>query len=68
MIRNCLSQHASELPPGTMQREELPSGAERSVRVGGSLSSELQKRAEALPLACENELPRLPNDQERGSC
>jgi hypothetical protein len=65
VIRNCLSQHASELPPGTMQREELPSGAERSVRVGGSLSSELQKRAEALPLACENELPRLPNDQER---
>lgn len=65
VIRNCLSQHASELPPGTMQREELPSGAERNVRVGGSLPSELQKKAEPLPLACENELPRLPNDQER---
>ena len=65
VIRNCLGQHASELPPGTMQREELPSGAERNVRVGGSLSSELQKKAEPLPLACEYELPRLPNDQER---
>ena len=65
VIRNCLSQHASELPPGILQREELPSGAERNVRVGGSLSSELQKKAEPLPLACENELPRLPNDQER---
>jgi outer membrane lipoprotein SlyB len=65
VIRNCLGQHASELPPGTMQREELPSGAERNVRVGGSLSSELQKKAEPLPLACESELPRLPNDQER---
>lgn len=65
VIRNCLSQHASELPPGAMQREELPSGAERNVRVGGSLPSELQRKAEPLPLACENELPRLPNDQER---
>lgn len=65
VIRNCLSQHASELPPGTMQREELPSGSERNVRVGGSLPSDLQKKAEPLPLACENELPRLPGDQER---
>jgi hypothetical protein len=29
------------------------------------LSSDLQRKAQPLPLACEDQLPRLPGDQER---
>lgn len=65
VIRNCLDQHSSELPAGTLQREELPSGSERQLKLGGTLSSDLQKKAQPLPLACEDQLPRLPGDQER---
>ncbi len=65
VIRNCVSEHAAEFPPGTLEREELPSGAERNVRVGGTLTRELQAKAQSLPLSCEEQLPKLPNDQER---
>ncbi len=65
VIRNCLAEHVAELPAGSMEREQLPSGAERQVRVGGSLSTELQHKAQSLPLTCEDQLPKLPNDQER---
>ena len=65
VIRNCLQEHSSELPSGSLQREELPSGSERQVKVGGKLPSDLQKNAQPLPLACESQLPELPADQER---
>jgi outer membrane lipoprotein SlyB len=65
VIRNCLDQHSPELPAGTLQREELPSGSERQLKVGGTLSSDLQKKAASLPLECENQLPQLSGDQER---
>lgn len=65
VIRNCLNERAADLPTGTLQREELPSGSERQVKVGGMLSADLQRKAQALPLACEDQLPRLPGDQER---
>ena len=65
VIRNCLTAHAAELPSGIMEKSELPSGAERQVRVGGSLSTELQQKAQSLPLSCEEQLPKVPNDQER---
>lgn len=65
VIRNCLQDHSSELPSGSLQREELPSGSERQVKVGGRLPSDLQKNAQPLPLACESQLPELPADQER---
>lgn len=65
VIRNCLDEHAAELPAGTLQRDELPSGSERQLKLGGTLSSDLQKKAQPLPLACEDQLPRLPGDQER---
>lgn len=65
VIRNCISEHAAEFPQGTLEKEELPSGSERNVRVGGTLPRELQAKAQSLPLSCEEQLPRLPNDQER---
>jgi outer membrane lipoprotein SlyB len=65
VIRNCLNERVADLPTGTMQREELPSGAERQVKVGGTLPSDLQRKAQPLPLACEDQLPRMPGDQER---
>ncbi|HET7204954.1 MAG TPA: hypothetical protein VFI95_00110 [Terriglobales bacterium] len=65
VIRNCLNQHASELPSGTLDKPELPSGSDRQVHVGGALPADLQSKAQSLPLACEQQLPRLPGDQER---
>jgi hypothetical protein len=65
VIRNCVSEHASDLPAGITQREELPSGSERSVKSGGTLPRELEKQAQSLPLPCEQQLPRLPKELER---
>ena len=65
VIRNCISEHAAEFPQGTLEKEELPSGSERNVRVGGTLPRDLQAKAQSLPLSCEEQLPKLPNDQER---
>jgi hypothetical protein len=65
VIRNCISQHAAEFPQGTLEKEELPSGSERNVHVGGTLPRELQAKAQSLPLSCEQQLPKVPNDQER---
>ena len=64
-IRSCVNEHASDLPAGATQRPELPSGSERQIRRGGTLPSEVQNQAQSLPLACEEQLPRLSNDLER---
>jgi hypothetical protein len=65
VIRNCLNAHASELPDGTLERPELPSGSDRQVKVGGTLPSDVETKAQALPIACEEQLPNLPTNQER---
>jgi outer membrane lipoprotein SlyB len=65
VIRNCVQEHVAELSSGTMEKAELPSGSERQVHVGGTLPTELQQKAQSLPLSCEEQLPKLPNDQER---
>jgi len=65
IIRTCVNEHASDLPAATIQRPELPSGSERQIHRGGSLSSEAQNEAQALPLACEDQLPKLASDLER---
>jgi hypothetical protein len=65
IIRNCVSDHASDFPPGATQRPELPSGTERQIRRGETLSSDLQKQVLSLPLACEDQLPKLSNQFER---
>lgn len=64
-IRNCVSEHADALPPSATQRPELPPGSDRQVRRGEVFPSELERQAQPLPLACEDQLPRLPGDQER---
>ncbi len=64
-IRGCVSEHASDLPQGTAQRPELPPGSERQMHRGGTLPIEIQNQAQSLPLACEEQLPRLPSDLER---
>jgi hypothetical protein len=65
VIRNCLNAHAAEFPEGTLERPELPSGSDRQVRVGGALPTDVEGKAQALPIACEQQLPNLPSDQER---
>jgi hypothetical protein len=60
-----VNEHSSDLPAAAIQRPELPSGSERQVRRGGNLPTEVQNQAEALPLACEDQLPKLPSDLER---
>jgi hypothetical protein len=65
IIRECVNEHSSDLPAAATQRPELPSGSERQIRRGGSLSQEIQNAAQALPLACEDQLPKLPGDLER---
>lgn len=64
-IRSCVSEHASDFPAGATQRPELPSGSERQIHRGGSLPSDVQNQAQSLPLACEDQLPKLPTDLER---
>jgi hypothetical protein len=64
-IRSCVSEHASDLPEGVTQRPELPAGSERQMHRGGTLPSDVQNHAQSLPLACEEQLPRLPSDLER---
>jgi hypothetical protein len=65
VIRNCVSEHASDLPASATQPEELPAGSDRQVRVGSTLPLDVQKKVQPLPLACEDQLPRLARDQER---
>jgi len=64
-IRSCVTEHASDFAAGTTQRPELPSGSERQIHRGGSLPTEVQSQAQSLPLVCEEQLPKLPNDLER---
>ncbi len=65
IIRSCVGEHSSDLPAAATERPELPSGAERQLHRGGSLPTEIQNQAQALPLACEDQLPKLPSDLER---
>jgi hypothetical protein len=64
-IRSCVNEHASDLPAGSTQRAELPSGSDREIHRGATLPSEVQNQAQSLPLACEEQLPRMSNDLER---
>jgi hypothetical protein len=65
VIRDCVSEHTSDFPPGLTERPDLPAGSERQLRRGETLSSDLRGSVKSLPLACENQLPKLPADQDR---
>jgi hypothetical protein len=64
-IRSCVNEHDSDLSAAVTQRPELPPGSDRQIHRGGSLPSEVQNQAQSLPLACEEQLPRLSDDLER---
>jgi hypothetical protein len=65
IIRSCVNDHAADFPAGTTERPELPSGSERQIRRGQTLSADVQRQVQSLPLACEEQLPKLSSDLER---
>jgi len=65
VLKACLSDHASELPPGTMVKAEMPSGAERELHRDGTVPAEIEQQVQSLPIACVRQLPTLPNSLER---
>jgi hypothetical protein len=65
VIRECVSENVSAFPAGATERPELPPGSDRQVRRGETLPAELQDKVFALPLACLEKLPKLPNDLDR---
>jgi hypothetical protein len=65
VIRDCVREHVSDFPPGLTERADLPAGSERQIKRGETLSSDVQRGVKSLPLDCENQLPRLPSDQDR---
>jgi len=65
IIRSCVNDHAADFPAGATERPELPSGSERQIRRGETLSADVQRQVQSLPLACEEQLPKLSSDLER---
>jgi hypothetical protein len=65
IIRTCVSEHAADFQPGSTERPALPAGSERQIARGETLSSDVQKKIQSLPLACVEQLPRLPNNMDR---
>jgi hypothetical protein len=65
VIRSCVTEHASDFPQGTTQRPDLPPGSDRQLARGETLTPEVQKAAQSLPLACVQQLPTLPGNLDR---
>src|SRR5437879_1240862 len=51
IIRSCVNDHAADFPAGATERPELPSGSERQIRRGETLSADVQRQVQSLPLA-----------------
>lgn len=65
ILRGCMADSDSDLPPGLAKRDRLPPGLEKQLRRNGTLPPGLQKRVRSLPESCEVRLPRLPHQWER---
>ena len=65
ILRDCMGDNYSNLPPGLAKRGSLPPGLERQLQRNGTLPPGLQKRIQPLPEECEVQLPRLPREWER---
>ena len=65
MIRECMTDDRSGLPPGLARRDHLPPGLERQLQRNGTLPPGLQRRVRPLPDFCEARLPRLPRNWSR---
>lgn len=65
ILRGCVADANSGLPPGLAKRDRLPPGLEKQLERNGTLPPGLQKRVQPLPESCEIRLPRLPHEWER---
>jgi len=65
ILRSCIGDDHSNLPPGLAKRDSLPPGLEKHLERNGTLPPGLQKRVRPLPEACEVQLPRVPRNRER---
>lgn len=65
VLRSCIGDNDSNLPPGLARRDSLPPGLEKQLQRNGTLPPGLQKRVRPLPEACEVQLSRLPRNCER---
>ena len=65
ILRGCIGDNRSNLPPGLAKRGSLPPGLEKQLQRNGTLPPGLQKRVQPLPEECQVQLPRLPREWER---
>lgn len=65
ILRGCVADSNSGLPPGLAKRDRLPPGLEKQLQRNGTLPPGLQKRVQPLPESCEVRLPRLPHEWQR---
>jgi hypothetical protein len=65
VLRTCLTGDTGELPTGLDKKEDVSAADAKKIHKNGTLPPTLQLRAQALPLACESQLPRLPGNMER---
>ena len=65
VIRQCVSEHASEFRPGITTHPDLQAGEDRNLQRGGVLPADIRDRVQSLPLSCVQQLPVLPGDQDR---
>jgi hypothetical protein len=60
VINGCLAEN-----PDALASSQQNSGGQSTLQKNGTLPLTVQRRAKALPLACERQLPTLSNDLER---
>jgi len=65
VIRECVKVHEGDFPPSVIGRSNSSQDIDAQLRPGAILSATLQERVRSLPLDCEEQLPKLPTDQER---
>ena len=65
VIRSCVSDHASEIPENVTHRPELLSGDDRDLHRDGKVPAGIEKQLHSLPIACVDQLSKLPSNQER---
>jgi Ni/Co efflux regulator RcnB len=58
--REWYHEHEGHLPPGLAQRDQLPPGLEKQLRVRGTLPPGLQKKVRPCPEELERRLPPPP--------
>ncbi len=65
VLRTCLTGDTGDLPPTLARKEQISPETAKLMQRNGTLPADLARRAQALPLACESQLPKLPSNVER---